>query len=786
MQYRVFTLKTLVAAVALALPLVTSAQDANSLAVPNYTAEQAAGSYNAAFYNQIGVKYALKAGADGHGVIVADLDTGIDPTHVKGEFAGRVLPQQAVNFVYTYASPRAVPTVTLVTSTVAYNDPHGHGTITAGLLGASIDGYGSFGASPYATLLPIQVLDKNGTGSWNVISKGIDVAVAAKARVINMSIGGVAGDPSLVTSLTKAVNSNTLVVIAAGNSTGVNPLFPAIYAKEAWANGSILAVGAYGLTPTYSQVMQNVLVGKKIVKQLVNVLNPVSMWTPSMASFSNKAGSTKDFYLVAPGNNVYTTAAGGGYAYAAGTSIAAPIVAGAAADIMSLWPRLTAAQTGQILLTTADPTICGYTTVNAVCGHGMLRIDRAMQPIGATVVPTATGQAISTSKATVSVGPAAGLAPVKAMSSVNTAILDSYSRDFYVPASNLIATAPKSTLSASDLFTVTDNHSRVAALNTKNFDAVVVSKFATDADKLGLVGDVRDTGSIVGSSMTMKFNGTEFSFGNGGFTNKYFGLADTRDVAYYTRDAMSNPYLGLATSNSYIGGGFRLSPNTKFRVGFVSNGKLNPTIALTSTRLDTAKTTGALVEVDHSFGEKTNVVASIGTIREGGSFLSGVSTSAGLQNGTTQFVSFGGSYKVASNYTAVATYSFGTTTGAGGLVATDASVRTNAISMGLIGRNIVQNDDTVSVAMTMPMAVTSGTMNMNVATGVDITGKAHFTNVAASMVPDARERDFEMSYTFRPSKTSSMSLVGVTRMNAGNDASAPTDRVVGLRWSKTF
>jgi hypothetical protein len=88
--------------------------------------------------------------------------------------------------------------------------------------------------------------------------------------------------------------------------------------------------------------------------------------------------------------------------------------------------------------------------------------------------------------------------------------------------------------------------------------------------------------------------------------------------------------------------------------------------------------------------------------------------------------------------------------------------------------------------MTMPMAVTSGTMNMNVATGVDITGKAHFTNVAASMVPDARERDFEMSYTFRPSKTSSMSLVGVTRMNAGNDASAPTDRVVGLRWSKTF
>lgn len=149
-------------------------------------------------------------GADGSGVVVAVVDTGVDLTHPA--FAGRLLA--GWDFVDGDANPR---------------DENGHGTHVAGIVAASADS-STPGGAPAATLLPVRVLDADGSGDNSTVAQGITWAAEQGADVINLSIGdsGIGsrlrkGGPEALAI--RAASRTAVVVVAAGNEGQFERLF---------------------------------------------------------------------------------------------------------------------------------------------------------------------------------------------------------------------------------------------------------------------------------------------------------------------------------------------------------------------------------------------------------------------------------------------------------------------------------------------------------------------------------------------------------------------------------
>ena len=98
------------------------------------------------------------------------------------------------------------------------------------------------------------------------------------------------------------------------------------------------------------------------------------------------AARVSDAFLMAPGVNIVSTYPGSGYAAMTGTSMAAPLVAAAAAVLHQTWPHLNGRQLASLLLETANRDIPGY--AEHVHGKGLLDMERATCPVGDSGVPT--------------------------------------------------------------------------------------------------------------------------------------------------------------------------------------------------------------------------------------------------------------------------------------------------------------------------------------------------------------------------------------------------------------
>jgi subtilisin family serine protease len=261
--------------------------------------------------------------ARGTNVTIAIIDSGIRRDHI--DFAG------AITGGYN--------AFTNLTGTTAVNDTSGHGTHVASLAAARANGVGMVGIASNARILPIQVFMGSSTSDFYV-ARGINYATSQKAFVMNLSLGGSTMSPTIRTALQGAQKAGLLMVIAAGNEGLANPSFPARHASEAWAKGQIIAVGA------------------------VDANNVI-------ASFSNRAGDARNFYLVAPGVNLIGAypSAPNAYVSMSGTSMAAPVVAGAAAVVKSAWPFLTAPKVAEVLFVTA--TDLGAKGIDPIYGRGL-------------------------------------------------------------------------------------------------------------------------------------------------------------------------------------------------------------------------------------------------------------------------------------------------------------------------------------------------------------------------------------------------------------------------------
>lgn len=136
-------------------------------------------------------------------------------------------------------------------------DDNGHGTAVAGIIAA---------VCPGCSILPVKVLDANGTGDWPTISAGIDWAADHGAQVINLSVGAPRALDIVGAAVAYAISKGAIVVAAAGNDGEDESFYPAMYpgvisvagvdqtgARSTWSNfGSWVTVAAPGCATTAS------------------------------------------------------------------------------------------------------------------------------------------------------------------------------------------------------------------------------------------------------------------------------------------------------------------------------------------------------------------------------------------------------------------------------------------------------------------------------------------------------------------------------------------------------
>ena len=166
--------------------------------------------------------------AKGAGVTVAVLDSGLDISHPDFNCANKVSIVNGSDMVDGDSTPE---------------DENGHGTHVAGIVGACTNnGIGVVGVAPDVTIMPIRVLDETGSGTADMLVDGIRKAVDEGADVINMSIGfSLAGAPAtggllgftgfwadIDAAIKYAVDNGVVVISTSGNDSSPICGYPAI------------------------------------------------------------------------------------------------------------------------------------------------------------------------------------------------------------------------------------------------------------------------------------------------------------------------------------------------------------------------------------------------------------------------------------------------------------------------------------------------------------------------------------------------------------------------------
>lgn len=232
-------------------------------------------------------------------VLIAIVDTGVNYTHEDLD-GGRVRTDIDRDFINDDDDAM---------------DDHGHGTFVAGIIGADTNnGVGIAGICRNCQILPVKVLNGDGSGSAESVSQGIQYAAEQGADVINMSLGFPSDcgcSQTVAGALNYAYDKGSFLVAASGNdSDKTRTSYPA-------SSPRVMAVGA-------------------------------SDRNDAEADFSNR-----DSYLdiMAPGVDIYSldNTSSNSYTDGDGTSAASPHVAGVAGLVLAthgdlsnaaLWYRL--------------------------------------------------------------------------------------------------------------------------------------------------------------------------------------------------------------------------------------------------------------------------------------------------------------------------------------------------------------------------------------------------------------------------------------------------------------
>ncbi|MCP3905123.1 MAG: S8 family serine peptidase [Planctomycetes bacterium] len=280
---------------------------------------------------------AAHATTGGQGVTIALLDTGVDASHLALAGVGLL---GGIDFVDQDADPDDAPDGADTDGDGLTDELVGHGTFLAGLLAT---------VAPDASILPVRVLDADGTGHVFRLIQGIYYAADEGARVINMSLGTVIESAALEQAVEYA-RANGAVLIAAVGNEGVED--PSLYP---YATSNV-----FGIAST----------------DVADHKSPFSSY-----------GAGVD--LCAPGSDVVSIVPDNGYGRADGTSTSTAIVSACAALVIAHEPTLgpeeieAALAAGAVDIDPINPGFAGLLGAGLIDAAGALAAVQSGEPVPA-------------------------------------------------------------------------------------------------------------------------------------------------------------------------------------------------------------------------------------------------------------------------------------------------------------------------------------------------------------------------------------------------------------------
>ena len=259
--------------------------------------------------------------------VIAVLDTGAQLNHP--DLAGRLVAGRDI--VNNDSNP---------------SDDNGHGTWVSGIIvGKANDGYGIAGISWSDKVMPVKIMNGQGSGTTADLIDGINWAADHGADVINMSVGGFPWSQLVQNAVDDAWDAGAVLVGAAGNNNRRENYYPASF-------NNVVSVSATQVQDEFSHW---------------------SSWGPKVD-------------VSAPGSSVLTTNcyactyadhdSWGHHTYISGTSFATPNTAGVVALIRAKYPNYTPSQVVNRLIGTVDDL--GYDGRDDRYGHGRINAFRAV------------------------------------------------------------------------------------------------------------------------------------------------------------------------------------------------------------------------------------------------------------------------------------------------------------------------------------------------------------------------------------------------------------------------
>ncbi|MHC4498282.1 MAG: S8 family serine peptidase, partial [Planctomycetota bacterium] len=257
-------------------------------------------------------------------------------------------------------------------------DDHGHGTHCAGIIAS--EGLVYRGVSHDVALMAAKVLDSTGSGFASDVVLGINWCVGQGADVISLSLGeglysGTCDDVDMAQAVNHAVDPcGVIVVCAAGNDGDSSAMVAPACASRAIAVGAVDKLDYIASYSDGGPELDLVAPGGDLLGG-INYPEIVSTFSTFVANNAEYclyfiADQCWDYYFVVDGTR---------YIRAAGTSMAAPHVAGAAALLLEENPHLTAEQIRTVLQENADDM--GDPNWDNIYGWGRVNIEKALDNV---------------------------------------------------------------------------------------------------------------------------------------------------------------------------------------------------------------------------------------------------------------------------------------------------------------------------------------------------------------------------------------------------------------------
>ena len=706
---------------------------------------------------------AWNRGYTGQGTITAVFDSGLDES--DNQFIGRI----------------AGPGFNAITGTVGVTtDDMWHGTFVSGIIAADRDGIGMVGVAYGTELLPVRIVNPDGsiTLSDGQLAAGVNYATSfiqsaygttgPKAFVFNNSwnsstpITRLSASylssymPQTLSAYTAAVQAGAIVVFAAGNDSASQPGFyaalpadfPAL--KAGWV--AAVATGSNGV----------------------------------IASYSDRCGSAAAWCIAAPGTNLISVYQGG-YAQASGTSFAAPNVSAAADILIQEYPYLTNAQILQILFQSATKT--GIYSNKSIYGQGLLNLDAATKPIGTLSVPngaSVTGPSGGITNTGFIAGSAFGSTFSNALANQQMLVLDSFNRGYTVNMSNVVhsgadtffdAVRTLDSFGGRDLDVMQDGATTVSyafAVQQQSGGAdsrVIPGKFYLTSK----IDDVHTLNLGYNMSPALAFG----VYGQGVIGHADLLMTDAAAIPYLDFSdkaysvAYSSDVRGLGTLKfGAFAGQARSSPYE------------NPSYFDPTRDPRMSGVYGTVAELDVAVSDHVKLGFDGGMVIEQGTLLGSMADGA-LAIGANTPTYFGGltaTAKLGAGYSVFGSMHFGLTTPSGNsstLIQSATAVATQSFSLGVAKEQVLGKQDQAGFVFSQPLRAVSGSANLSVPVARDYFGNIAYTSTTASLAADGRELDFQGFYKTPVAEGASLNLGAMLRLQPDNVRSAAPD-VVGM------